>query len=391
MAGPLLALGVVGSAHAGFTVLHHFIGGSDGTNPRGALIQDSAGNLYGTTAGDSNTVGGVFKLMPDGTLTVLHIFARKDEDGSDPEGGLVQDEAGNLYGTTYSGPLNVDGHGIVFEIAPEGSEKVLYTFTGGSDGGNPKAGLIIDKAGNLYGTTLYGGSHDRGTVFKLARDGTETVLHAFHGGRDGADPYAGLIRDKNGSLYGTTLLGGGSDCANAQGCGTVFKIAPDGTETVLHAFDGDDGACPYGGLVEDSAGNLYGTTTYQGRTDCADGLGSGTVFKLAPDGTETVLHVFSGGRDGGNPYAGLTLDRRGNLYGTTSVGGGCWLNGGCGTVFQLARDGSETVLHAFLDGDDGRYPFAALIKGRTGLLYGTASASGDCHNGTCGSVFALGR
>ena len=218
------------------------------------------------------------------------------------------------------------------------SETVLYSFAGSpSDGANPLAGLIADRAGNLYGTTGFGGSSDFGVVFKLAPNGTETVLHFFAGGpSDGRTPFfsGGLIVDPAGNLYGTTFGGGASDF------GVVFMLAPNGTETMLHSFAGSptDGASPQAGLIIDGAGNLYGTTANGGASDF------GVVFKLAPNGTETVLHSFAGGpSDGAGPVAGLIADSAGNLYGTTSGGGAS----GFGVVFKLAPDGTYTVLHTF--------------------------------------------
>jgi uncharacterized repeat protein (TIGR03803 family) len=241
------------------------------------------------------------------------------------------------------------------QAAPK--ETVLYSFKGGSDGSNPAAGLIVDSSGNLYGTTFNGGGGSGcgsdfgcGTAFKLAPDGTETVLHAFTGGSDGGLPEAGLIADGSSNLYGTAYQGGASNL------GVVFKLAPDGTETVLYSFKGGgDGGVPAGTLIADSSGNLYGTTSEGGGSGCF-GNGCGTVFKLAPDGTETVLHAFTGGSDGAHPNVALIADGAGNLYGTTGGGGITLCYEGCGTVFKLAPDGTETVLHAFTGAATGIFP-----------------------------------
>ena len=236
---------------------------------------------------------------------------------------MVQDSADNLYGTTPDG--GASDAGVVFKVAKHGKETVLYSFTGGDDGGNPFAGLIRDSAGNLYGTTTYGGDlkcnngYGCGTVFKLGKTGKETVLYSFTESPDGAYPYAGLVRDTKGNLYGTTFFGG------ASGAGTVFKVDKTGKETVLYSFTGgSDGKYPYAGLLRDTKGNLYGTTEYGGASS------NGTLFKLDTSGTETVLHSFTGGSDGGLPIAGLILDASGNLYGAAQSGG----DGG-GTVFEL--------------------------------------------------------
>jgi uncharacterized repeat protein (TIGR03803 family) len=300
---------------------------------------------------------------------------------------VIRNGAGNLYGTTGQGGL---GHGTVFELAADGSESVLHAFEGEKDGIFPAAGLIRDKAGNLYGTTGDGGSKGCngfgcGTVYRLAPDGSETVLHVFKGGSDGAAPLAGLIEDDSGNLYGTTEEGGRG--CNGFGCGTVFWVAPDGTETVLYAFGGkSDGSSPQTRLVADAAGNLYGTTGLGG-AGC-NGNGCGTVFTLAPDGTETVLHVFTGGSDGADPSGGLLRDKSGNLFGSTAEGGSTRCRGyGCGTVFQIAPDGTETVLHAFR-GKDGSDPNGDLIEDGSGNLYGTTYEGGSFRRGT---VFRLGK
>jgi uncharacterized repeat protein (TIGR03803 family) len=244
------------------------------------------------------------------------------------------DQSGNLYGTTVAGGSNCPasdygGCGTVFKIAPDGTETVLYSFCPDNnrcnDGIYPHAGLIMDGTGNLYGTAEEGGLYGYGTVFKLARHGTLTVLHSF-ASTDGIFPYAGLIMDGAGNLYGTAVEGGQNND------GTVFKLAPNGTLTVVHAFASTDGASPYAGLIMDDAGVLYGTTSQGGAS------GYGTVFKLKLDGKEIVLHSFAGGNDGAFPYAGLIADAAGHLLGTTENGGGAAACGeGCGMVFRLKK------------------------------------------------------
>ena len=333
----------------------------------GSLTMDAADNLYGTTE-EGGTVcpgvgcGVVWKLAPNPkgsrTVNLLHQFGGGD--GAAPHAGVVLDAAGNLYGTTQdgggSGTVCSGGCGVVFKLAPNPdgtwTESVLHRFTG-PDGNQPLAGLNFDAAGNLYGTTLYGGTQEEGTVFKLAPNSngtwTESVLYSFTG-PDGAGPAAGLTFDAAGNLYGTTIYGGPAGCNGETGemCGVVFKLAPnpDGTwtESVLHSFftAGDDGAGPYAGLTLDEAGNLYGTTVQGGSAACTDGCG--VVFKLVPsaDGTwtESVLHRFTGGADGAGPWAGLVFDAAGNLYGTTIQGGSAACTNGCGVVFKLAPTAS---------------------------------------------------
>ncbi|QAU23136.1 DUF3466 family protein [Dyella sp. M7H15-1] len=342
--------GVGGCSAYTETVLYQFQGtaAGDGALPAAGLIRDGSGNLYGTTSGggDNNNDGTVFELVCQSngaggcsgyTETVLYQF-QGGNDGSEPSVGLFQDEQGNLYGTTYFG--GASGFGTVFKLAPNGSgggytESVIYTFTGGSDGRNPYGQLIQDASGNLDGTTYYGGASDDGTVFRLAPDGlggyTENVLYAFKGGADGSGPIAGLVGGivASSNLYGTTYQGGASNA------GTVFELAPNGsggyTESVLYAFTGgSDGSAPIAGLIQDASGNLYSTTVFGGA------YGQGTVFKLTPNGfggyTENVLYAFTGGNDGGNPYAGaLIQDGIGNLYGTTVYGG----TYNDGTVFKI--------------------------------------------------------
>jgi len=257
------------------------------------------------------------------SFMVLYSFHGRP-DGAQPWAALLRDAAGNLYGTTlYGGPEStyctpeLEGDcGTVFKLSPAGVETILHSFDF-TDGSQRFAGLIRDAAGNLYGTTSGGGAYSQGLVFRLSPTGTETVLYSFT--HREAYPVAGLVRDAAGNLYGTTLVPGGS----------VYELircdsAPSGYEfKVLHTFTGADGANPYAGLIRDAAGNLYGTTEFGGATfggptsTCNESYGCGVVFKLSPAGTETVLHSFTGGADGSTPYAGLIQDGAGNLYGTT--------------------------------------------------------------------------
>ncbi len=388
------------------SVLHSFGRGTDGEYADSGLIADAAGNLYGTTAtGGIHGKGTVFELSPrqggGWTETVLHSF--DGTDGQEPFTSLILDGAGNLYGTTFFGgihPCAGSGCGTVFELSPrEGgdyTERVLHSFSNNGDGFGPHASLILDRAGNLYGTTSDGGIHVFGTVFELSpREGggwTETVLHSFGSGTDGQGPEASLVFDGAGNLYGTTAGGGiHSSCSYAQyvGCGTVFQLSPrEGggwIETVLHSFGNpNDGQTPLAGLIFDGLGNLYGTTYYGGLH------GFGTVFEFSPrqggGWTETFLNSFQNGPDGRNPQASLIFDGLGNLYGTTWNGG----IHGYGTVFEvLPRGGGgwrETILHSFGYGNDGYMPESTLIFGPAGLLYGT-TAVGGIHG--YGTVFEL--
>lgn len=379
--GLALALLVpLGAAQAKFKSLYSFKGGNDGAKPTGNLTRDKAGNLFGTTrSGGVNGNGVVFELPAKGKESVLYSFAGGD-DGAYPNGGLVEDKKGNLYGTTtYGGGSGCSGAGcgIVYKVASNGTESVLYTFTGGSDGGQPNGNLFADKVGDLYGTTAQGGytgglcySVGCGTVFKLRRDGTETVLYAFTSGNDGQSPNGGLIADKSGNFYGTTQLGGSYDT------GTIFKLAANGTETVLYAFDANYSAGvggPMAGVTRDGAGDLF--TTVQG------GLyGGGAVFELAADGSANVVYSFcaqAGCSDGEFPVSNLILDKSGNLY-STAGGGGANQDG---VVFKLTPIGTETVLHSF-DGSNGSDPSGGLVSDGNHNLFGTASSGGKDNDGT---------
>ncbi len=381
-------------AQSKFKTLHTFTGGEGGGRELNAgLIFDQAGNLYSTTQkGGTHDVGAVFKLSPnqDGSWSesVLYSF-RGGEDGADPFAGLIFDQAGNLYGTTFYGGIAncYDGCGVVFELSPNQdgswSENVLYSFTGG-DGGNPFAGMIFDNAGNLYGATSSAGPYGWGVVFKLSpnQNGSwsESVLYSFSGGKDGGGPEANLTFDAAGNLYGTAGWGGACGL-----CGVAFELSPnaDGSwkEKVIHSFkQGGEGGSGPNGLTFDATGNLYGTTYVSGA------FNSGTVFKLNsnPDGEwkEKVLHQFTGGKDGGDPVAGMNLifDATGNLYGTTTFDGNlkCDSPNGCGVVFKLAPIATggwkETVLHTFA-GRPGAFPPAGVIFDAAGNLYGTTSSS----------------
>jgi len=401
----LLVLGLLLGAASARTesVLYTFCaqnGCPDGAHPAAGLVLDQKGNLYGTTyQGGTHGGGAVFKLSPKGEETVLYSFCaqRNCTDGYSPFAGLVFDQKGDLYGTTYEGGAFSDcvgcGGGVVFKITPKGKEIVLHSFNG-TDGEYPLAGVVFDQKGNLYGTTFDGGSNSCypyrgcGVVFKLTPEGKETVLHSFDG-TDGEYPSAGLVFDQKGNLYGTTSGGGAYPDCNpyAEGCGVVFKLTPEGKEIVLYSFCAQtnctDGAFPYAGLVFDQRGNLYGTTA-------AGGTGNaGVVFKLTPEEKERVLYSFCAQpncTDGVNPDAGLVFDQKGNLYGTTE-GGGLYnylcYDATCGVAFKLSPKRKETVLYSFCaktNCTDGELPGAGLTLDREGNLYGTTPLGG-AHSG----------
>jgi uncharacterized repeat protein (TIGR03803 family) len=376
-------------------------------NPSGdaipGVVQDAAGNLYGTTP-DGGITGGacgqfgcgtVFKVDTTGTVTALYKFTG-GADGQSPSAGLVVDAAGNLYGDSGA-------NGAVFKLDTSGTFTVLH-----SPGSGSSADMILDAAGNLYGTTQAGGitggacgQFGCGTVFKLDKSGTYTVLYSFTGAPDGAIPVAGVVLDAAGNLYGTTESGGvtAGTCASS-GCGTVFKldVSKSFAETVFYKFTGaPDGATPKAGVVLDSAGNLYGTTSSGGLLKCweratVEQLPSkqqiycGVVFKVDTTGTETVLHSFTGIPDGASPLASLVLDPAGNLYGTTVEGGsngffGCEIilpapapaqPTGCGSIFKLDPSGTVSVVYSFSGNEDGGYPEAGLVLDAAGNLYGSA-------------------
>jgi uncharacterized repeat protein (TIGR03803 family) len=338
---------------------------ADGGSPDTTMVQDAAGNLFGgTSEGGAYGFGTVFKLTPSGKYTVLWAFHGGKDGGVPFFGALLLDKAGNLYGTTYRGgdlscPEDVGiGCGVVFKVDPKGKETVLHSFTGGKDGNRP-FGLVQDEAGNFYGSTYHGGDltcnapEGCGNVFKIDTNGKLRVLHSFVGGEnDGASPAYGasVILDSQGNVYGTTVTGGNQTCANYPpgGCGTVYKVDPNGKETILHFFypSAGDGIYPFSPVELDSSGNLYGTTLYGGNYQqypCGGaGLGCGIVFKIDPNGTETILHGFTGGKDGGHPYAGVLLDANNNVYGAAEVGGNsatkCPEFGpGCGVLFKITQ------------------------------------------------------
>ena len=383
------------------TTVYSFTGGFDGSDPAAQLIFDAAGNAYGTTVtGGASGCGTVFQLAPIGggnwQQSVLHSFNCFDE-GKNPYGGVILDSAGNLYGTTAaggSGGICVgDGCGVVYELSHSGgtwTATVLYSFGDSPDAAGPGAPAVFDRAGNLVGTTPDGGTDGVGAIYELSFSNghwTETIIHNFTGGDDGAVGSLGrLLLDAAGNLYGVTELGG------HYSAGTVFELSPGsgGTWhfTTRYAFQGQpDAAFPYGGLVADTHGNLYGTTYFGGTA------GAGTVFRVGPGPVvggwrDAVLYNFQGAADGGNPTTTLLFNSSGQLYGTTTAGGdpGC----SCGVLFVLSPTGSnrwlETVLHTFGTGSDGAFPYYGLTPDGAGHYLGT-TAAGGAHS--VGIVFEL--
>jgi hypothetical protein len=449
--GLIIVLGLASTSASAVrkeTVLYSFQGGTDGAVPSGGVVFDKAGNLYGATqdGGGSGCApispcGTAFQLSPPTkqgdpwTETQLHIFTgvtKTAKDGADPSSGLVIDAAGNLYGTTAYGGNggcvlagNHGGCGTVYELTPpkktggKWGYKIIYSFRGGKDGDVANGDLVFDAAGNLYGATLFGGGfgscdapfyENCGTVFELSppqtKGGkwTEKVLYSFKSGKDGANPNGGLVFDKKGAIYGTTVFGGSSDqickTVSGTGCGTVFHLKPaigsgsDWSESVLYRFKpGTDGAAPNGGLLIDSVHHLFGTTLAGGSSQ------SGIVFALSEvkgknQWVETVLHTFQDGADAANPSSGLTLDASGNLYGTACCGG---VLGG-GAVYQLKPPQNHGVWiysarYFFNGAPDGSYPSGKLVFDDVGNLYGTTLQSGDtgqaCGRQGCGTVFVV--
>jgi uncharacterized repeat protein (TIGR03803 family) len=370
-----------------FTVLRAFKGTPDGRGPNGVIL-DSSGSSYGTTYSAGVRYKGIaFKISPEGKETILYNFLAGH--GANPDSTLVQDANGALYGTTQRG--GAYNGGAVFRLDDKGRETVLYSFVGGADGAWPNV-VIRSADGTIYGTTENGGNTGCefnwgcGTVFKLSPAGKKTTLYTFSGGTDGAYPGGGLVQDSAGNLYGVTWGGGDVNCNNGYGCGTVFEVDTAGTETVLHTFiGGNDGTWPVG-LTRDKEGNFYGATSGGGT------FNNGTVFKLHASGQETVLYSFTGGADGSQPGAGVVLDASGNIYGSTLSGGAgsCY----CGVAFVLDTSGKETVLHSFTRGGDGAGPGAVVLDAARNI-YGVAGGGGDLscgYNGQgCGTVFKITR
>ena len=396
------------TSNGALTALYSFTGANDGAYPNG-LVQGSDGNLYGTTSGGgTNNFGTVFKISTNGALTSLYSFTGTN-DGGYPYAALVQGSDGNFYGTTSGMDQSSGatlGNGTVFRISTNGALTTLHSFTG-TNGAAPQAALVQGSDGNFYGTTLLSsaarngdGSYGQGngTVFTISTNGALTTLYSFTGGVDGGDgagPY-GLVQGSDGNFYGTTASGGAFQSQSWQGdFGAVFRISTNGVLTTLYWFglgnyngsgpppvpDYTDGMTPAGGLVQGSDGNFYGTT-YNGGTN-----GWGTVFRVSTNGAYAKLYSFTGTNDGAYPYAGLVQGSDGNLYGTTRYGGpGGQVSGG-GTVFKIGTNGVLSSLYSFIALNDGASPQAGLVQGSDGNFYGTTTSGGT--NGGNGTVFKM--
>ncbi len=360
----------------------------------------SKGGVNSSSCGASDSCGTVFKITPNGTLTTLYKFCSQPNcsDGISPVAGLALATSGNFYGTTTGGGGKGPYNGTVFKITPAGKLTTIYDFCSQlncTDGWDPNAGLVEASNGNFYGTTTEGGANSGGTVFKITSKGTLTTLYSFCGQPNCADgelPTAGLIQATDGNLYGTTVVGG------TNGNGTVFKITLKGILTTLHRFAGADGSEPSGVLVEAGDGNFYGMTEFGGANNL------GTVFKVTPAGTLTTLYSFCAQpncTDGEIPqYSGLFQATDGDFYGTASDGGAntsCpgGFGGGCGTIFKITPGGTLTTLYNFcgqVNCTDGEFPMAGLVQATDGNFYGTTLGdlfANPCSGSECGTVFSL--
>ena len=357
------------SCSAGALTLMHSFNGNDGEDPRGDLLLDALGNLWGTTRSGTTSNGTIFKINAAGIFSLLYSLGTGVNEGGSPEAGLVQDSAGDLYGTTTLGGLSNSGE--VFKLTQGGVYSSVYELNYlAAASTQTTASLVMGAAGVFYGAAQYGGASNSGYVFKI-ENGVGSVLYSLAGAPDGFNPKAGLVFGNDGNLYGTTESGG----AGGTPSGTVFKVTPGGAESVVHSFGqvANEGKQPNGKLFKNTQGDFLGTTTLGG-TD-----GVGTIYKVTPAGVATVLYSFRAtGGDGQTPKGALLLDSLGNLYGTTSAGGAA----GRGTVFKLSPAGVMTILHSFAASPDGNGPVAGLVMDSAGNLYGTTSSGGVNGKGT---------
>lgn len=381
LACTIVATAFMPSAHAQtYSVLYTFTGSTDGQYPSVTPILDASGNVYGGSDenGQLNCTalcGNFFKVSSAGEETTL-ATSNSGAEGYGPS-SLVFDKSGNLYGAMGFGGPGL--YGFIFELSPGGKGKVLHYFPSNSTDGELPGSLLFDPAGNLYGVAGQGGGpgcapYGCGTVFRFTPSGEESLVD-FSIAAWNPDS---IVLDGTGVLYGTTYLGGGTGCGGV-GCGTVFKIDKTGKVTIIYRFQGaPDGNSPIGSLALDKAGNLYGVTWVGGNSSVCEPSGCGTVYKIDPSGHETVLHRFSVS-DGYLPQSGVKIDSAGNLYGTTFSGGtnpACSPDG-CGIVYKMDTSGNETVLYSFGDGTDGGFPVAGVVLDSAGNLYGAALYGGD--------------
>ena len=366
-----------------FRALHQFNVEGDPAFPEGSVVLDHNGNLFGTTT----LPGAVFKIDRTGKESTFFNL-NGGSAGEFPSGALTLDAAGNLYGIADGG---TGGSGVIYKLSPQGEETILFAFQGGLHTTSPKepaGGVILDKKGNIFGAAQFGNKQTCqigcGSIFLLDPAGNMHFLHQFTGGADGANPVGPLVQDAQGNLYGVTHSGGDRSCPEffefkGTGCGVVFKIAPNLKFTVLHTFAGGaDGAVPQGGLLIDSAGNLFGTAVEGGIAE------NGTIYEIAKDGTYSVVHRFTQA-EATNPNGGLVSDPQGNLYGTAQLGG----DQNLGTLFEMTPDGSVKVLHNFQGLEDGAVPFAGLFRDRAGHLFGTTVKNFLIQSPQGGNVFVL--
>jgi uncharacterized repeat protein (TIGR03803 family) len=383
-------VGAAGAANT--TQIYSFAGGSDGEYTDTELVMDIAGNLYGTSVQGGAFGGGtVFQLAPSGsgwTHTVLYNFTG-GADGGEPYKGVTLDAHGNLYGTavTGGGGSCEGGCGVVYKLANSAgvwTQSVIHAFSGGKDGSGPGSPVAFDKRGNLYGTTPTGGAKGFGVVYEMKPGANGTwnlmVIHTFTGGTDGLGGSASrLLLDAVGNIYGVNTVGG------ANGFGNVYELAPSGGGkwqlTTLYSFqDQPDGASPYGGVIFDKNGNLYGTTYYAGAKDV------GTVYKLTHNNgswTESVIYSFKGGSDGDSPISTLVTDAKGNLYGTTSDGGAAKC--GCGTIFRVAPGSggvwTESAVYRFPGTPKPGFAYNGMVSDGKGNFYGATVHGGTGNDG----------
>ena len=359
-----------------FKVIHTFTGGTDGSSPAAGFVMNPAATMmFGTaSSGGANGAGVVYKMSLAGKLTPLYTFTG-GADGGSPQSSLIV-KGTLLYGTATSG--GAKGQGAVYRVTTAGKETVLYSFQGGTDGSDPQGRLVMDAAGNLYGTTYSGGAFGNGTVFEITTKGTEIILHNFGAG-EGACPVAGVTLDSAGNVYGTTSTAG------AYGYGTVFELTKTGsgwTESTLHDFElTTDGGVPYAGLVFDKSGNMWGATT-----DGGDGgsNGGGTVFELSPVvggwSFSTIAVVPGSGISG--TFRDVLIDASGNIFATTHCDGN-----GAGSVYELENGTwSYKLLYNFTGGNDGLYSFSNLVADAKGNMYGTTRYGGSDGAGTAFKV-----